>query len=220
MKKIILSIFVVATTVLTSCSSDASLTASDAVDVELNETEATVEMSQVKEASAVSWRAWHYGGVGERYGKIYLNNASALINNSELSNLKVEINMNSFTVDSFSEEEAEDKDQLTGHLQSADFFDVENYPTATFEMTSIKAGEGDYNSVVTGNLTIMEVSKNITFNANVNVSDSEVSIQSEDFIVNRTDWNLKYHVEGSEGVPLDYIIADDLGFTIDVTLTK
>lgn len=188
--------------------------------MEVVENERTIELSHIDNTSFVEWRAWHYGGVGERFGKIYLNNVSALLNNDELTNLKVTIDMKSFTVDSFSEEDAEKQKDLTEHLQSADFFDVENHPTATFEMTNLENAMGEYNSSITGNLTIMEVTKSITFNANIIVSDEKLSIQSEDFIVNRTDWGLTYHVEGSEGVPLDYIISDDLGFTINLEVKK
>jgi polyisoprenoid-binding protein YceI len=74
--------------------------------------------------------------------------------------------------------------------------------------------------LLTGNLTIMDITKSITFKANVSVSDANISVKSEDFAVNRTDWNLTYNTEGTAGVPVDYLIANDVGFTIDVTLNK
>jgi polyisoprenoid-binding protein YceI len=85
---------------------------------------------------------------------------------------------------------------------------------------SIAATEGDFNSAITGNLAILDSTKSITFNANVNVSEVEVSIISEDFAVDRRDWGIVYHVEGTEGVPIDYIVANDMGFTINVVLSK
>lgn len=218
MKKIILSVFVVGA-LLTSCG-DSAVEASDAENVELVQGEETMEYSTVKEGSLLKWSATHFGGVGERYGVINITNSSVLVNNGQLSNVNAEIDMNSFTVDSFSEEEAEDAEQLKGHLQGKDFFDIETYPTSTFELTKIESAEGDYNSTLTGNLTIMAETKSITFKANVSVSDTEVSIHSEDFIIDRTDWNLSYHIEGSEGVPIDYIIANELGFTINMTVSK
>lgn len=49
-----------------------------------------------------------------------------------------------------------------GHLVSADFFDVENYPNMTFKSTKIeKTDEGEYN--VTGDLTLRGVTKPETF---------------------------------------------------------
>jgi len=52
--------------------------------------------------------------------------------------------------------------QRDGHLKSADFFDVEKFPTMTFKSTSVNpgsAGEG----TVTGDLTIRDVTKSVVF---------------------------------------------------------
>lgn len=47
------------------------------------------------------------------------------------------------------------------HLKSADFFDVQKYPTMTFKSTSIKkAGENKYK--LTGDLTIRDITKQVT----------------------------------------------------------
>src|SRR5688500_15953603 len=43
-----------------------------------------------------------------------------------------------------------DNDRLTGHLKSPDFFNVAQFPTATFETTSV--AQQTTNSTVTGNL--------------------------------------------------------------------
>ncbi|WP_079504670.1 YceI family protein [Mesobacillus jeotgali] len=47
------------------------------------------------------------------------------------------------------------------HLKSADFFDVEQYPTIDFKSTSITRDGDDYK--VTGDLTIKGVTKPVTF---------------------------------------------------------
>ena len=54
-----------------------------------------------------------------------------------------------------------DDDRLTKHLKSPDFFEVETYPRATFESTSIKRTEEGY--VVTGNLDLHGVTKSVSF---------------------------------------------------------
>lgn len=46
-----------------------------------------------------------------------------------------------------------------GHLKSADFFDVETYPTMTFASTAIHGDGAEY--VLTGDLTIKGVTKSI-----------------------------------------------------------
>ncbi len=58
---------------------------------------------------------------------------------------------------------SEDRDN---HLRSADFFDVENNPTITFTSTSITKDGDDYS--VTGNLTIKDVTKPVTFSVEYN----------------------------------------------------
>src|ERR1700690_520206 len=51
-----------------------------------------------------------------------------------------------------------------GHLKSPDFFDVEKYPTMTFHSTKVEA-KGNNHFHVTGNLTIKDVTKEVTFDA-------------------------------------------------------
>lgn len=51
--------------------------------------------------------------------------------------------------------------QRDDHLRSADFFEVEKYPTMTFKSTSIKkTGKDQY--ALTGNLTIRDITKEVT----------------------------------------------------------
>ncbi len=47
------------------------------------------------------------------------------------------------------------------HLRSADFFDVEKYPTMTFVSTGVRVEGGDF--LVDGDLTIRDVTKPVTF---------------------------------------------------------
>jgi polyisoprenoid-binding protein YceI len=47
-------------------------------------------------------------------------------------------------------------DKRDEHLRSADFFDVERYPTATFRSTKVEPGPGDTWNV-TGDLTVRDV---------------------------------------------------------------
>jgi polyisoprenoid-binding protein YceI len=48
-----------------------------------------------------------------------------------------------------------------GHLRSADFFDVENYPTMEFRSTGVRIEDGDM--LVDGDLTIRGTTKPVTF---------------------------------------------------------
>lgn len=86
-----------------------------------------------------------------------------------------------------------DADQLTGHLKSDDFFDIENHPTSEFVSTAIvaKAGEEGTTHEITGNITIRGVTKSITFPATIKVEDDEIEAKAE-FAINRKDFNVMY----------------------------
>lgn len=82
-----------------------------------------------------------------------------------------------------------DDDRLTGHLKTPDFFDVATYPTATFESTKVEPNDGG--STLTGNLTLHGVTKTISFPADIQVSDKQVTLHA-DFSLNRFDFDIKF----------------------------
>ena len=82
-----------------------------------------------------------------------------------------------------------DNDRLTGHLKSADFFDVQKYPMATFTATSVEPADGQHK--VTGNLELHGVTKSISFPAKIEVTDDAVSVLA-DFAINRKEFNINY----------------------------
>jgi polyisoprenoid-binding protein YceI len=82
-----------------------------------------------------------------------------------------------------------DSDRLTGHLKSADFFDVEAHPMSTFETTSIVRDGADFS--VTGNLDLHGVTKSITFPATIEVGPEQVMARAE-FAIKRFDFNIEY----------------------------
>ena len=219
MKKLILIILALGT-LLSSCGSNGNeAKTEDAKKIEVKEASSIVSFTTIAAGSTIDWRAAHLGGVQPRFGKISVKTADFSIDGGNVANATIEMDMASVVVESFPVADPQIA-KFTGHLLSPDFFDVAKFPTAKFELSGITAGEGEFNSMVTGNLTIKEATKSITFKANVTVSDASVSIKSEDFAINRLDWNLNYNVEGTPGVPTNYIIANDIGFTINVTATK
>ncbi|WP_042351632.1 YceI family protein [Bacillus massiliigorillae] len=58
---------------------------------------------------------------------------------------------------------SEDRDN---HLKSADFFDTEKYPEIKFQSTTITGAGSDFE--VTGNLTVKDVTKPVTFEVTYN----------------------------------------------------
>lgn len=87
----------------------------------------------------------------------------------------------------------EDRDN---HLKSADFFDAEQYPSIDFQSTSITKAGDNYN--VTGNLTIKEVTKPVTFDVEfggkgLNPWGVEVYGFEAEAKINREDFGLTWN---------------------------
>ena len=218
--KNLFGILIIMSAFMMSCTSSGNKAETKAAkEVKVEKDNATIEYNTVTNDSHLEWRASHLGGVQKRFGKIRLADANVLVNDGKVTNANVTVDISSLTVENFPEG-AEETEKLRGHLLSGDFFEVEKYPTSKFVVTSVQPTSGEYNSKVTGNLTILDKTKSITFSANINVTDSQVTIQSEDFVVDRTDWGLTYNTEGTAGVPVDYLISDDVGFTVNVTVGR
>jgi polyisoprenoid-binding protein YceI len=85
-----------------------------------------------------------------RFAKV---SGTILLDEAELSNSSVTAEIEVASIDT-REEKRDD------HLRSADFFDVEKYPTITFRSTRVEpAGSGEVK--VTGDLTIRDVTREI-----------------------------------------------------------
>jgi polyisoprenoid-binding protein YceI len=100
-------------------------------------------------------------------------------------------------------------DRLTNHLKSADFFEVNEYPTAKFESTRIEPATGEEGRVlVTGNLTLHSVTKETSFPATVAITDAGLTLRTS-FAINRLDWDIKYRPDQVEKiVTLNVVVGE------------
>lgn len=197
MKKILLSLSLIGMISLTSCGgSTETVTVNDA------QQEATASNESQMYAvntniSSTTWRGFkifddaskpeegHYGSIKMKEGEVTLKNGM--------------LESGKFSADLATIESAdmvdnpEYKTKLEDHLKSADFLHIENFPTANFVISDVKAlNEGDYNSEISGNLDFRGTPKNITFKANVKEEDGMVTINSEEFRINRQDFGIDF----------------------------
>ncbi len=98
-------------------------------------------------------------------------------------------------------------DRLTNHLKNADFFDVPNFPTSTFEATEIETTAEGHK--ITGDLTLHGVTKSISFPAAVQVADEGVSLQAE-FAINRFDFGIEFPGQA------DNLIREEVVMTLNI----
>ncbi len=88
-------------------------------------------------------------------------------------------------------------DKLTNHLKSPDFFDAREHPTARFETTSVTPGSGNGEHTITGQFTLMGTTKELSFPAQVQVTDDGLRLDGK-FMFNRSDYGMHKMREGVE----------------------
>jgi polyisoprenoid-binding protein YceI len=141
----------------------------------------------------------HNGGFDKISGTVQMTGSSI-----ESALVKIDIDMKSMTADA---------PKLTGHLKSADFFDVEKFPTAAFISTSIKPAAGVGLYTIVGNLTMKGVAKAVTFPATIKLTGNAIDAKAE-FAINRKDWGIVY-----PGMT-DDLIKDDVLLKLTIRSTR
>ena len=114
--------------------------------------------------SSVSFKVRHL--VSKVMGNFRKFSGTITVDPDNLVGTKITAEIDAASIDTANE----DRD---GHLKSADFFDVEKFPTISFESTKIEVIDESHIEV-TGNLTLHDVTKPVTFEA---VSERAVSIK-------------------------------------------
>ena len=105
-----------------------------------------------------------------------------------------------------------DDEKWNTHMQSADFFDVEKFPTMTFKSTAIEV-TGKKTANITGDFTLLGVTKPVTLAVKHNKSDKHafsgkyVSGFSATTTIKRSEFGMEY------GLPM---VGDDVEIRIEV----
>lgn len=124
----------------------------------------------------------------------------------KIERLRVELDMTSIANEDIKKESSRKK--LEAHLRSEDFFHVEKYPVATFEM---KAYDG---KTLSGLLTIRGVSKEIAVPATFKKGGDGHWTLETDFSFNRQEFNVNYQNRGLLGTAKNKLIADEVGVKV------
>jgi polyisoprenoid-binding protein YceI len=173
----------------------------------------------------VDWNATHKGGLAPRFGTIKVTNGSLSAENGALTAGDLELSLTGLQVDPKSVTEADKKHaDLEGHLKSTDFFDVEKHPTAKFVITSVAPYDSTQQksllpgatNIISGNLTLKDSTLNITFPAQVAVTDNDLTAKAK-FTIDRSAWGINYKTEGS---PEDWAISKDVVVGFDLKAIK
>ena len=122
-----------------------------------------------------------------------------------------------FTIDMTTITESKNNDNFLGHINSADFFDVENHPTAEFSITRIEPSDNESLSV-TGKLSILSITNEITFKATPKIKDDVITVIA-DIVIDRTMWGINFD-SGSVYKELgDKAIKDEVEIKLELQFT-
>lgn len=163
-------------------------------------------------------------GVGKNHpGTFKLNQGTTAVNKDSISGGSFVININSMKM----EEKGDHIDnKLRPHLLSGDFFDAQKFGTATFEITNVipydvekdadKSLVEGANFMVSGNLTLKEVTKNISFPARVELEGNRLEADAN-FDIDRTQWRMNY---GNDKTLGDKFISETVNIKLHLEALK
>jgi polyisoprenoid-binding protein YceI len=107
------------------------------------------------------------------------------------------------------------------HLKSADFFDVEKFPEATFKSTSMKkTGEGTYQ--IAGTLTMHGVAKDVVLDAKFKGTakspwGQNIAAFRATTKINREEWGLKWNKALEAG---GFLVGQEVELVLTVELVQ
>ncbi len=154
---------------------------------------------------------------GTHHGTIQLESGTIHLNEGKVEAGNFVIDMNSITDEDL---EGDQKANLEAHLKGTvegkegDFFNVNEFPTAKFEMTGIE------NNIVKGNLTIKNKTNAVEFPATVTMEGDKLMLKSETFELDRTKWDVNYGSKSIFPNLGDKFISDTMKITVSLVATK
>ncbi|HET6769919.1 MAG TPA: YceI family protein [Chitinophagaceae bacterium] len=170
---------------------------------------------------------------GYHTGIVPLKSGEMFVTNNEVNGGKFVMDIANMQVSGPKGSDTAANNKLLGHLKSADFFDVTTHPEGTFELTNVKAYTGDApkdttdprqdeineykvtnpTHLISGNLTLKGVTKNIEFPARITVSGNTAEATAK-FNIDRKEWGIVY-----PGKP-DDLIRDAIHLGISIKAVK
>ena len=179
------------------------------------------------EGSLLEWRGFKTYTGSSHNGTLGLGKSYFALNGDVVMGGAILIDLNKLDVTDLRDRKRE---SLIEHLRDADFFYVDSFPTALFEITAVNYSEANdttteegMNSIVSGNLTLRGVTNGIEFPAHISVENGLVSFEAPTFSIDRTLWGVNYHNRDDASIAeslKDNLIDHSIELTISVKATK
>ncbi len=167
------------------------------------------------DVSILKWTGSKPGG--EHHGTVKITEGKINSINGTITAGNFVIDLNTIVNEDLTDPEMNAK--LVGHLKSQDFFHVDEYPSASFEIVSVTridnpsapaSGGLTPTHNVTGNLTMRGTVKSISFPAKIDITGSKIKAHTNPFAINRTEWNVNFMSKSLFAELKDNFIDDNI----------
>lgn len=220
MKKNIFTFAFITLISFTSCKKEAS-TETTSTDVITESAEVTGTFPVDTMNSTISWVGSK--PTGKHTGTIAIKDGNFKVTDGKVSGGSFTLDMTSITVTDLTEETG--KSDLETHLKGTGdkaaedhFFNTTKFPTSNFKINSVTEINGAY--MVNGTLTIKDIAKEITFPAEIVVTNDEISLISDPFKIDRTLWGVNYASKSLFDNLKDKFVDDEMELTVKVKAAK
>ena len=163
--------------------------------------------------SAVNWEG-HKVAYGHT-GTISLKDGSLSVQDGNITAGSFTLDMNTITDADITEPGK--KGYLETHLKSDDFFAVEKFPTAKFDIVCVAPIYGDDKAThqIIGNLTVRGITRSITVAAKISNDGKKLTATTPTFAIDRTVWDVTFS-SAAGGAAADKAIGNNIGVSINL----
>lgn len=134
--------------------------------------------------------------------------------NENVNSMSIDVTIQAASIDT-------DNERRDNHLRSADFFEVETYPTLTFKSTEVKNVNGDTMTIV-GDLTMHGVTKSVELETEFlgAIADARMGTRvgfEGETTINRKDFGLTWNNTLETG---GLVVGDEVTITLAISAAK
>lgn len=145
---------------------------------------------------------------GAHNGTIAVKEGTLILNDGKVTGGKFIIDVASIKILDITDPAT--NEQFAGHLASDDFFSVQKYPEATFQITSVSGNH------IEGNLTIKGITHPVGFDAAINVNNDVLTATGK-LVIDRTKYGIKFRSGNFFKDLGDTLIYNDFELNISIT---
>ena len=217
MKTNILNALIISGLCLASCGENA--TKGDDATIQSEQQTAEIKGIQFNIDTSSSRVKFTGYGVGKNHPGIFkLSSGTVAIANNQVTGGSFVINIKSMELE---QKGGMFDEKLHPHLMSGDFFDADKFGTAKFDITSVTPYERNNSDTsiveganfrVNGNLTLKDVTKNVSFPAKIDLDENTMKANAN-FDIDRTQWQMNY---GNDKTLKDKFISEKVNIKLDL----